>query len=313
MAPEGSHDHATAEPAIREILSSLGLSAAGLHHVESYSHSAWTTADVVVRYRIVGPTGRLLHEAAVAACLPPEALYPEVVASGCSGDDDWLVTARVPGEPLLEVWPRLSRRQRERATHELAVALEALHGAPARHLRPPCLFGGAPVVPRSALIDTLIGIARGAEGADPRTRARVCARLDEWRPAIDDDPSVMAHHDLSFGQCIWDGHHLAALVDLEMSHASTPDWDLPVFLDMCAEPRRGAVYEEGLDPRDFTDVPGWLWEAYPALLSHPALPRRLRIYELIYRLAELTARPDLDLMLDILEHGTAYEHFLPDQ
>jgi hypothetical protein len=121
----------------------------------------------------------------------------------------------------------------------------------------------------------------------------------------------MAHHDLSFGQCIWDGGHLAALVDLEMSHANTPDWDLPVFLGSCAEPRRGATYERLLHPRDFVDAPRWLWEAYPALIAHPALRARLRVYELVYRLAELTARPDAVQMLDILENGTSYERFLP--
>jgi aminoglycoside phosphotransferase (APT) family kinase protein len=269
------------------------------------------TDDVVVRHRVVGPTGRLLHEAAVAACLPPEALYPEVVASGCHDHNDWLVTVRVRGDRLVEVWPRLSRQQRERATQELAVALEALHRAPARHLRPPCLFGGAPVLPRSAFIDTLMDIARGARGEGSDVQARVCAKLDEYRQAVDDDASAMAHHDLNFGQCIWDGGHLAALVDLEMSHANTPDWDLPNFLEMCAEPRRGAAFERLLDPRDFLEVPGWFWEAYPALLSHPALRSRLRVYELVYRLAELTADPDVAQMLDILENGTSYERFLP--
>jgi aminoglycoside phosphotransferase (APT) family kinase protein len=205
----------------------------------------------------------------------------------------------------------LSRQQRERATQELAVALQALHGAPARHLRPPCLFGGAPVLPRSAFIDTLMDIARGARANGSAVRARVCTKLDGYRHAIDDDARAMAHHDLSFGQCIWDGKHVAALVDLEMSHANTPDWDLPVFLDMCAEPRRGATFERLLDPRDFVDVPRWFWAAYPALLSHPALRSRLRVYELVYRLAELTARPDVIQMLDILENGTSYERFLP--
>ena len=111
--------------AIREILSSLGLSAAGLHHVESYSHSAWTTADVVVRYRIVGPTGRLLHEAAVAACLPPEALLPRGGRIGVFrrrrlARDRPRTRRAAPGG----VASPAARRQRERATHELAVALE---------------------------------------------------------------------------------------------------------------------------------------------------------------------------------------------
>lgn len=168
-APQGEHDHSTTEPAIREILASLGLSNSGLRWVESYSHSAWMTDDAVVRYRIIGPTGRLLHEAKVAALLPREALYPAVIASRCSRHNDWLVTARVPGESLLAAWPRLSVAQRQTATHEVASAARALHAAPAQHLQPPCLFGGAPVIQRGDFIDTLADVARRAPDADIET------------------------------------------------------------------------------------------------------------------------------------------------
>ncbi len=64
-------------------------------------------------------------------------------------------------------------------------------------------------------------------------------------------------------------------------------------------------------PETSRTCPGWFWEAYPALLSHPALRARLRVYELVYRLAELTATPDVGQMLDVLENGTTYERFLP--
>jgi aminoglycoside phosphotransferase (APT) family kinase protein len=304
-------DHLRLEPAVRDILASLGLSQSGLHYVESYSHTTWMTDEVVVRRRIVGPTGRLLHEAAVAACLPPEALYPEVVASGRSDRDDWLVTVRVRGEPLIDAWPRLSRAERERATHEVAAALRALHGAPAQHLRPPCLFGGEPVIERSAFVDALVGIARSARAGGDDLGARVCLKLEEYRPVIDDEPSVMAHHDLNFGQCIWgeDGH-LAAILDLEMSHANAPDWDLTVFLTKLNEPRQGTG-AEAFDAREFVDVPRWFQQAYPELFSHPSLRLRLRIYELVQHLAELTATPDLSWMREVLERGTHYEHLVP--
>jgi hypothetical protein len=111
------------------------------------------TDEVVVRYRIIGPTGRLSHEASVAALLPPEALYPTVIAHGWDGPNDWLVTERIPGESLYAVWPRLSVREREGATHGMAIAARAIHGAPAQHLQPPCLFGGALVVARTKFID----------------------------------------------------------------------------------------------------------------------------------------------------------------
>jgi aminoglycoside phosphotransferase len=313
-APHGEHDHSTTEPAIRDILASLGLPSSRLRWIESYSHSAWMTEDAVVRYRIIGPTGRLTHEAAVAACLPPAALYPTVIASGCWDRDDWLVTERIPGESMLAAWPRLSVTERERATHELARAVEALHGAPAQHLRPPCLFGGAPLVARAEFIDTLGGIAQRAS-AEPAMDARVARVLDKlelFRSAIDDDPDAMAHHDLDFGQCIWRAGHVVGLVDLEMSHANAADWDLPVLLGMCSDPRGAApTVAADLDPEDFIDVPRWFRDAYPAPFAHPSLVPRLRVYELVYRMAALTNAPDIDRMLTVLEDGTRYERILP--
>lgn len=312
-APHGEHDHSKTEPAIREILASLGLSSAGLRWIESYSHSAWMTDDAVVRYRIIGPTGRLTHEANVAALLPSAALYPTVIAHGCSGHNDWLVTERIPGESLYVVWPRLSSGERERATQELAVATRALHGAPAQHLQPPCLFGGAPLVARHRFIDTLVDIVRAAAGAMPDDSGRVLDLLDSYRPVIDDAPAVMAHHDLNFSQCIWNDGHLVALVDLEMSHANSADWDLVDLLGMCADPRRRAptaAIEKQVDPSQFAQVAHWFREVYPEPFEHPALPQRLRLYDVMYRLADFLQRPDPAAIASTLESGTSYELLL---
>ncbi|HEX7166236.1 MAG TPA: phosphotransferase [Acidimicrobiales bacterium] len=314
-APHGEHDHATTEPAIREILASLGLSASGLRWIESYSHSAWATDDVVVRYRIIGPTGRLTHEASVAAVLPPEALYPTVVASGCWGHDDWLVTERIPGESLIGAWPRMSVDERESTTHELARAVQALHGSPAQHLIPPCLFGGAPVVARSDFVATLADVARRASAERPTDACeRVVRTLDQYADAIDDDADVMAHHDLEFGQCLWRDGHLVGVVDLEMAHANTADWDVARLLGMCADPKSAApaAVADTLDADTFADVPQWFQDAYPAAFAHPSLRRRLRIYELVYAIADLRRNLEVDRMLTVLERGTRFEHLLAD-
>lgn len=317
-APHGEHDHSTTEPAVREILAGLGLSASGLRWVESYSHSAWMTDEVVVRYRIIGPTGRLAHEAAVAALLPPAALYPDVVASGCWGHDDWLVTARIPGESLYGVWHRLSLEQRETATHELGQALRALHAAPAQHLEPPCLFGGAPLIPRERFIDVLADLASSPYGGsdDPLHIRRALELLEAHRALVADPPTVMAHHDLNFSQCIWRNGHLVGLVDLEMSHANSADWDLVDLLDMCANPRRRApssIIEDTVHPDQFDLVARWLRDAYPSPFESPALVQRLRVHDLVYRLSELNQRPGPHKIVSTLEDGTSYEHLLPSE
>src|SRR5690349_11787471 len=139
-------------PRAQHILRSLGLPDSPLEPVESFSNAVWLTHDHAIHYHIIGPSGRLEHEARVAARLPPEALYPAVLAVGRDADHDWLVTQRVHGVALSEVWPWLSPRDRRDAIHQAAHALRSLHHAPALDLVPPCLQRGEPVLTRPALV-----------------------------------------------------------------------------------------------------------------------------------------------------------------
>lgn len=54
----------------------------------------------------------------------------------------------------------------------------------------------------------------------------------------------------------------------------------------------------------------WFHGVYPAPFEHPALRLRLRVYDLVHRLAELSHRPDLRSIV-ALELGTSYGHLLP--
>ena len=124
----------------------------------------------------------------------------------------------------------------------------------------------------------------------------------------------MAHHDLNFSQCIWRDGHVVGVVDLEMSHANSADWDLVELLGMCASPRRRAntaATGEHLVAAQFDRVAYWFHEVYPAPFEHPALRQRLRVYDLVHRLAELAQRPDQRSIVATLELGTSYEHLLP--
>src|SRR6187455_337351 len=95
-------------PRAQQILRALGLPAESLEPVESYSSAVWLARGYVLHYHLNGPPGRLEHEAQVATRLPPEALYPEVIAVGRDGEHNWLVTRRVSGIVLSAAWPWLT-------------------------------------------------------------------------------------------------------------------------------------------------------------------------------------------------------------
>ena len=114
----------------------------------------------------------------------------------------------------------------------------------------------------------------------------------------------MAHHDLNFSQCVWRDGHLVGLVDLEMSHANSSDWDIVDLLGMCANPRGRAptaAIEQRVHPDQFDRVAYWFHEVYPEPFDHPSILQRLRVYDLVYRLAELRQRPYTRGILSTLE------------
>jgi hygromycin-B 7''-O-kinase len=283
------------------ILQRLGLPDSPIEPVESYSNAVWLTRDHVVHYHVIGPSGRLAHEARVAARLPPEARYPEVLAVGRDGDHDWLVTRRVAGHPLSAVWPWLSRHERRHAIHQVAAALRAVHRSPATDLVPPCLQGGVPVLSRQAL----------------------AARLTAWGGrgwfdglfAADGPPASMAHGDFGFNQALWHQGHITALLDLEMSHAEAPDWDLAPFLEFCQDPVRAVPehLEAVSKAEDYREAPGWLREAYPEMFAYPRLRDRLALYALVFRFAELADQPSRyeEILAAAFDQADALAELLP--
>ena len=260
------------------ILRDLGLPSAGLEPVESFSNAVFLTPDHAVHYHVIGAVGRLEHEARVAERLPPEALYPPVLGVGRDGDHDWLVTRRVAGVPLPAAWPALTPRERRAAIHQAAAALRHVHGAPAMDLIPPALQGDAPVVSRQAMAE----------------RARSLGlSVPAGLFAPGGPPPVMAHGDFNFNQLMWRDGRVTALLDLEMSHAEAPDWDIGPFLGFCRDPVRSVnqATEAITRPADYRDAPAWLREAHPDLFAHPDLRDRLAWQELVFRGPEALADP----------------------
>jgi hypothetical protein len=288
-------------PRAQQILRTLGLPFASLEPAESYSSAVWLTRDYVLHYHINGPPGRLEHEARVAARLPPEALYPEVIAVGRDGEHDWLVTRRVPGIVLSAAWPWLARAERRDAIHQAAAALRAVHGSPAQDLVPPCLLCGAPVMSRQALAERLLSL-----GLPPAYTPLLAAA---------DAPAATAHGDFHFNQILWHKGRVTALLDLEMSHVEAPDWDLGPFLTACLDPPQMVPDSLGgaTKPEDYRDAPAWLQEAYPEMFDYASLRDRLALYAVVLRSRELTADPSrCQAILDAaIAWADAFEPLLP--
>jgi aminoglycoside phosphotransferase len=236
----------------------------------SYANEVWVGDELVLRINARG-VGRLAREAAIAARVPREARYPEIVGVDNDGEIEWMVTRRAPGRELGRAWPAMSVADRERAIHELAGMLAALHATPIAgipdDIRPPHTL---PLAALLALIDEVCPEPDIAGALADFVRAR-------WDAF--DDALVLVHGDPHLENVLWDGSHVTALLDLEWSRPSWVHCDVEILLAIAESPRlfAAADYEAELDPAQFADLPRWLVAAQPAWFEHPRLAERLDV------------------------------------
>jgi aminoglycoside phosphotransferase (APT) family kinase protein len=240
----------------------------------SYANEAWLGDEVVLRVNWRG-VGRLAREARIAARVPREAKYPEILAVGDDDELEWMLTRRVPGVDLGRAWAGMSSALRERAIHELARALAAIHATPT---------DGIPddiMPPHTLPLDDLLDLFDDVRdiGGDRFTLDAAEAFVRERWDAFDDADRGLVHGDPHLENVVWDGEHVSAVIDLEWSRPSWIHADLEILLAVADHPAlfASAEYEHEVIARDYADVPRWLAAAQPAWFAHPRLVDRLEV------------------------------------
>lgn len=295
----------TARLRAHHVLHDAGLGHLGaLERVDSAVNEVWYAGPYVVRISATPGTRRLEYEASVAAVLPPEAGYPEIVTYGRADFAEWLIVRRLEGEVLSRAWPRLSERTRRDAVTQLGEALHRLHVTePPRDARggvvvPPFLEGESLECPHQLPVTRLLAVlrlARPLAHVDNGMLDAAVARVDAAADALDDFTADhgLVHGDLHFENVLWADGRMRAMLDFEWARRGPADLDLDVMLRFCAEPRLHVAgdYQEQASRDDYRPVPGWLRDVYPDLFEHPRLNDRLFLYCLSYDIRELVADP----------------------
>jgi aminoglycoside phosphotransferase (APT) family kinase protein len=279
------------------LLAAHGLGGAPLEPMRGWSNAIWASEAHVVRISSGRFEQSLSHEAAVFAVLP-QAPCPRVVAIGRVGRREWMIQTRMPGAPLMQCWPNLTWAERELAVRSLAQAVRVVHATPfgsalreppwrAAALRP---GGDLSVALRVHPLHyrRLLEANRERRTAPAalldRAGAFIAQRLDSF--AADND--VLVHGDIAFGNVIWDGA-VVRLVDFEAAGAAPPDRELDVLLRFLDAPE--TFSPEAGSRALYEPVIGWLRDAYPEVLAHPALVERLEVYDALWELVQLMNFP----------------------
>lgn len=255
----------------------------------SYANEVWLGAEVALRINARG-VGRLAREARIAQRLPAEARYPELLAVGTDGEIEWMLTRRARGIDLGRAWPELTTLQRERAMHELAAALAAVHATPCADIpddiHPPHTL---PIEPLIELIERVIDdtAIRGLATHFAITR---------WG-AFDGADRGLVHGDPHFENVLWDGQQVSALLDFEWSRPSWVHADLELLLAVAEEPAEFASADRAhaVVAAHYADIPRYLHAARPDWFAHPRLVERLEVLALSRLLGCLEDDPGSDV------------------
>jgi hygromycin-B 7''-O-kinase len=277
----------------RRALAAAGLAPdAPLERAWSYASETWLGDGFVLRVNSRGDIGRLAREAHLAAHLPAEARHPGVIDHGRAGELEWLLLPRVAGVVLSRVWPDLDGARRERAARELASALRAMHGVSGPDLPRDEDLAPPHVLPLDRMLEQLASVAAaGSIDAEVAREVEAFARA-RW-PAFDGEGVGLVHGDPHLENVLWDGEHVAALIDLDWSRRSWVEVDLEILLAFCRQPFLyvAADYEDLALAGDYAAFPGWLEAEYPAWFAHPRLDDRLALLHVSRALGTLEDGP----------------------
>lgn len=273
-----------------------------LERAPSLLNEVWYVGDLVMRITGDPDRGRLAYEAHLAAFLPPELQYPEVVTGGRDDVGEWLILKRIPGMALARSWTGMKESARRTAVAQLAAALRALHRTPPPQtedgpLLPP--FWGRDTLdcPHQLPVARLVELCERAEqlpNLDRRVLQMAALTAMENADALDPEPATtMIHGDLHFENVLWNTDHVSAVLDFEFARPGAVDLDLDVILRFCADPGLHVAedYAHLAKRGDYRDVPWWLKEEYPELFAHPRLLDRLTVYSLAYEIRHLLLLP----------------------
>ncbi|UBU09223.1 phosphotransferase family protein [Nonomuraea gerenzanensis] len=208
------------------ILREHGVDPGGARRGRGWTNATWLTDELVVRVASRPGTADLLRERRLAELLPAKVGYPPVVDAGVRDGHEWVLTRRVPGENLEEVWPKLDAAARSRAVEQLWQRARHVHrvdvAAAAPHARARSPFFPETPAQAAEALERLVS----AGGLTPAEAEGLGRTLDRFWAALPQAPVALNHGDLCTPNTLWHDGEVVALLDFEFAVVA------PVAIDL---------------------------------------------------------------------------------
>ncbi|MCM2390608.1 aminoglycoside phosphotransferase family protein [Streptomyces sp. CWNU-1] len=182
-----------------------------------WTNATWLTDELAIRVAPKPQQSDLLREARLVRLLPPEVGCPTIVEAGVLHGHEWVLTRRLAGENLEEIWPSLDHTARAEAIEQMWERARHIHGvdvvAAAPHTRSRSPFFPGSVQEARATLDRLI-VANELTTAQARGLSEA---LDRFWAALPGVPKALNHGDLCTPNTLWHSGRVIALLDFEFA------------------------------------------------------------------------------------------------
>ncbi|MGW1680665.1 phosphotransferase family protein [Saccharopolyspora sp. NPDC002376] len=210
-------ENASTSRVAAEIFGEHGVDFCGAQRGRGWTNHTWLADDVVIRVATEPGTGDLLRELKLVELLPEEVGYPAVLDAGVRDGHEWVLTRRVVGENLDEIWSSLDDAARSRAVEQMWERARHVHDvdvvAASPHARSRSPFFPDNPAALEASLDRIV-----AAGAliERQTRGLQQA-LERFWDEIPKAPHALNHGDLCAPNTLWHEGSVAALLDFEFA------------------------------------------------------------------------------------------------
>jgi aminoglycoside phosphotransferase (APT) family kinase protein len=230
VVPKGTDRPGLLARIAEDVLSSRGVTFASAVPAKGWTNATWLAGEFVVRVAPTAGPADLLREAGLAACLPREVGYPDIIDAGVLNGHEWVLSRRIPGRSLSDVWSTLDWNQRAGAIEQVWAKAEHVHrvdvSTAAPYVRP-----RSPFFPESAT-EAIARLHRLVSAGLLTARQVVVLgkALDRFWVALPRTSKVLNHGDLGKVNVLWHDGKVVSLVDFEFAVIGPVEIDLNEIL-----------------------------------------------------------------------------------
>ncbi|GAA3694046.1 hypothetical protein GCM10022224_069480 [Nonomuraea antimicrobica] len=212
-------DTGTSDPrrVAEEVLREHGADPGGAERGRGWTNATWLTGEFVVRVATRPGAADLLREERLVRLLPAEVGHPPVIDAGVLRGHEWVLSRRVAGQSLEEVWPSLDHAARSRAIEQMWERVRHVHrvdvAAAAPFARPRSPFFPESPAAATAALDRLVS----AGGLTPAQAKGLGRALDRFWAALPAAPEALNHGDFCTPNTLWHDGRVVALLDFEFA------------------------------------------------------------------------------------------------